>query len=73
MVRSAHAAATQRTVSFAIKFFIFLSIILSPDLKSVKKPASTKVNAGLWSEYRDSNPRPLGPEPSAIPNFAIPR
>ena len=27
----------------------------------------------LWSEYRDSNPRPLGPEPSAIPNFAIPR
>ena len=27
----------------------------------------------VWSEYRDSNPRPLGPEPSAIPNFAIPR
>ena len=27
----------------------------------------------FWSEYRDSNPRPLGPEPSAIPNFAIPR
>ena len=27
----------------------------------------------IWSEYRDSNPRPLGPEPSAIPNFAIPR
>ena len=26
-----------------------------------------------WSEWRDSNPRPLGPEPSAIPNFATPR
>ena len=28
---------------------------------------------GFWSEWRDSNPRPLGPEPSAIPNFATPR
>ena len=27
----------------------------------------------IWSECRDSNPRPLGPEPSAIPNFATPR
>ena len=27
----------------------------------------------IWSEWRDSNPRPLGPEPSAIPNFATPR
>ena len=27
----------------------------------------------FWSECRDSNPRPLGPEPSAIPNFATPR
>ena len=26
-----------------------------------------------WSECRDLNPRPLGPEPSAIPNFATPR
>ena len=26
-----------------------------------------------WSEWRDLNPRPLGPEPSAIPNFATPR
>jgi hypothetical protein len=26
-----------------------------------------------WSERRDSNPGPLGPEPSAIPNFATPR
>ena len=27
----------------------------------------------FWSECRDSNPGPLGPEPSAIPNFATPR
>ena len=27
----------------------------------------------IWSEWRDSNPWPLGPEPSAIPNFATPR
>ena len=26
-----------------------------------------------WSECRDSNSRPLGPEPSAIPSFATPR
>ena len=26
-----------------------------------------------WSEWRDLNPRPHGPEPCAIPNFATPR
>ena len=31
-----------------------------------------KIGVQLWSEWRDSNPRPLGPEPSAIPNFATP-
>ena len=29
--------------------------------------------ATTWSECRDLNPGPLGPEPSAIPNFATPR
>ena len=38
----------------------------------VKKQESTK-DSCFWSECRDSNPRPLGPEPSAIPNFATPR
>ena len=32
-----------------------------------------KIGVQLWSECRDLNPRPLGPEPSAIPNFATPR
>ncbi len=32
-----------------------------------------KQSPDFWSECRDSNPRPLGPEPSAIPNFATPR
>ena len=27
----------------------------------------------LWSEWRDLNSRPLGPEPSALPNCATPR
>lgn len=27
----------------------------------------------IWSEWRDSNPRPLGPEPSTLPNCATPR
>ena len=26
-----------------------------------------------WSGRRDSNPRPLGPEPSALPDCATPR
>ena len=33
-----------------------------------------KIRAGfVWSRRRDSNPRPLGPEPSALPNCATPR
>ena len=40
----------------------------------IKNPVTAEAVTGFfWSEYRDSNPRPLGPEPSAIPNFAIPR
>ena len=27
----------------------------------------------VWSRRRDLNPRPLGPEPSALPNCATPR
>ena len=34
---------------------------------------SARKSEDFWSEWRDSNPRPLGPEPSAIPNFATPR
>ena len=38
----------------------------------------TKNGAGIfllrfWSRRRDLNPRPLGPEPSALPNCATPR
>ena len=38
-----------------------------------KKTEPAKADSVFWSECRDSNPRPLGPEPSAIPNFATPR
>lgn len=27
----------------------------------------------IWSEWWDLNPRPHGPEPCTIPNFATPR
>ena len=53
-----------------------------PDCCSVplvlQVPTDKKIQAALmnslhfWSEWRDLNPRPLGPEPSAIPNFATP-
>ena len=35
--------------------------------------ASDAKLAPTWSEWRDSNSRPLGPEPSALPNCATPR
>ena len=41
--------------------------------KTQKNPAEIRRFQPDWSECRDSNPRPLGPEPSAIPNFATPR
>ena len=41
-------------------------------IRIVKKPTPW-VDFLIWSEQGDSNPRPLGPEPSAIPSFAMPR
>ena len=34
----------------------------SPRTDTKKNPVATYVVTGFWSEYRDSNPRPLGPE-----------
>ncbi len=31
---------------------------------------SKKIVVSQWSEWRDLNPRPLGPKPSAIPGYA---
>ena len=39
-----------------------------PQPIQIRKPTRW-VGFLIWSEYRDSNPRPLGPEPSAIPNL----
>ena len=41
--------------------------------EKIKIPRYRKVSEDFWSEWRDSNPRPLGPEPSALPNCATPR
>ena len=35
-------------------------------------PYEPTAHRGSWSGLRDSNPRSLGPKPSAIPNFAKP-
>ena len=44
-----------------------------PKKANVRTVTFTKITVLTWSECRDSNPGPLGPEPSAIPSFAIPR
>ena len=37
-------------------------------------PAITRIEPAIsWSEWLDLNQRPLGPEPSALPNWATPR
>ena len=45
---------------------------LTPE-KYEKSVESSRFHGFEWSEWRDSNPRPHGPEPCAIPNFATPR
>ena len=40
---------------------------------SSKKQTDEKRLSVFWSRRRDLNPRPLGPEPSALPNCATPR
>ena len=37
------------------------------------KPKTTRFGWFKWSKWRDSNPRPFGPEPNALPNCATPR
>ena len=41
--------------------------------KRRRKTCKSRIFGAFWSECRDLNPRPLGPEPSAIPSFATPR
>ena len=41
--------------------------------RSHKKRTPVKGVRFLWSKWRDSNPRPFGPEPNALPNCATPR
>ena len=47
------------------RFFTRLSVI--------QKRTGKILSVFVWSRRRDSNPRPLGPEPSALPNCATPR
>ena len=48
--------------------------IFNRDRKSERLPYSESVRIiRMWSEWQDSNLRPLGPEPSALPSCATPR
>ncbi len=38
-----------------------------------KRTGNLSVSGDFWSKWRDSNPRPFGPEPNALPNCATPR
>ena len=40
--------------------------------KIKKNPSKSNDFDGFWSEWRDLNPRPLGPEPSALPTALHP-
>ena len=41
--------------------------------KKIRQTKNSALSGFIWSRRRDSNPRPLGPEPSALPNCATPR
>ena len=51
----------------AMKCLVRPSNPVSP-LLDIQKGESQKALPFLWSRRRDSNPRPLGPEPSALPS-----
>ena len=67
--------APWRRNPFASKCSLLMSGALAhvSTLKSRRKKTSSKKQTGFWSRRRDLNPRPLGPEPSALPNCATPR
>ena len=54
------------------KKVVYFCTTFKTNLQIIKKWVSP-IRTHPWSECRDSNPGPLGPEPSAIPNFATPR
>ena len=65
-------ATTSVVTGLFLTLTLFGPVFRIPMPIQIRKP-TLWVSFLIWSEYRDSNPRPLGPEPSAIPNFAIPR
>ena len=49
---------------------LFLEEMVSKGgLNNIKVAADDKSSAATWSEWRDLNPRPLGPERRASDNF----
>ena len=53
IVRMAHPAATQRTVSFAMKFFILFSMVMSPVSENKIILAAAKKTGDHESDHRN--------------------
>ena len=61
-----------QVVHFFVRFLRFICL-LERDSKNKKSLESEWIQGFLlWSEWRESNPRPLGPEPSALPTALHP-
>ncbi len=56
-------------------FYIRFDVCASASRTDIKKLSAHNVctQRSLWSEWRDLNSRPYGPEPYALPNCATPR
>ncbi len=56
-------------------FYIRFNVCASASWTDIKKLSTHYVctQRSLWSEWRDLNSRPYGPEPYALPNCATPR
>ncbi len=54
-------------------FYIVTSFCTSAMGDNIKTECIVCTQRSLWSEWRDLNSRPYGPEPYALPNCATPR
>ena len=63
----------QQSTGLLLTLALLGPVFRIPTQSKRKMKTARRGSLHFWSECRDSNPRPLGPEPSAIPNFATPR
>ena len=78
VLRGTYAIASSTAQTSAQKrahFYIRFDVCASASRTDIKKLSAHNVctQRSLWSEWRDLNSRPYGPEPYALPNCATPR